>query len=260
MVHRQGGRFDGAAALVTGGAHGIGRACAVRLADEGARVAVLGLGCMGMSQSFGPRPPRDEMITFVRAAVERASPCSTPPRSTAPSTTRSWSVRRCSRSATTSSSPPSSGSPSTRTATRPASPADPSTSSSPSTSLRRLRTDSIDLLDQHRVDPDVPIEDVAGTVKEFIEAGKVLHFGDVRGRRRHDPPGPRRAARSRRCRASTRCSGASPRTRSCPRSRSSASASSRSVRSAAGFLTGQVNAETQFGEDDIRAIPSSRRA
>ena len=41
MVPRQGGRFDGAAALVTGGAHGIGRACAVRLADEGARVAVM---------------------------------------------------------------------------------------------------------------------------------------------------------------------------------------------------------------------------
>ncbi|TSE01263.1 aldo/keto reductase [Skermania sp. ID1734] len=44
-------------------------------------------------------------------------------------------------------------------------------------SLRRLRTDRIDVLYQHRVDPDVPIEDVAGTVKELIEEGKVLHFG-----------------------------------------------------------------------------------
>ena len=44
-------------------------------------------------------------------------------------------------------------------------------------SLRRLRTETIDLLYQHRVDPDVPIEDVAGTVKELIEAGKVRHFG-----------------------------------------------------------------------------------
>ena len=44
-------------------------------------------------------------------------------------------------------------------------------------SLKRLRTDRIDLLYQHRVDPKVPIEDVAGTVKELIEAGKVLHFG-----------------------------------------------------------------------------------
>src|SRR5262245_60655389 len=44
-------------------------------------------------------------------------------------------------------------------------------------SLRRLRTDRIDLLYQHRVDPDVPIEDVAGTVKELIREGKVRHFG-----------------------------------------------------------------------------------
>jgi aryl-alcohol dehydrogenase-like predicted oxidoreductase len=44
-------------------------------------------------------------------------------------------------------------------------------------SLRRLRTDSVDLLYQHRVDPEVPIEEVAGTVKELIEEGKVRHFG-----------------------------------------------------------------------------------
>ncbi len=44
-------------------------------------------------------------------------------------------------------------------------------------SLRRLRTDHIDLYYQHRVDPAVPIEDVAGTVKELVEAGKVIHFG-----------------------------------------------------------------------------------
>ena len=44
-------------------------------------------------------------------------------------------------------------------------------------SLKRLKTDHIDLLYQHRVDPNVPIEDVAGTVKELIAAGKVRHFG-----------------------------------------------------------------------------------
>ena len=44
-------------------------------------------------------------------------------------------------------------------------------------SLRRLRVEAIDLLYQHRVDPDVPIEDVAGTVKELISEGKVKHFG-----------------------------------------------------------------------------------
>ena len=44
-------------------------------------------------------------------------------------------------------------------------------------SLKRLKVDVIDLLYQHRVDPNVPIEDVAGTVKELIQAGKVKHFG-----------------------------------------------------------------------------------
>ena len=44
-------------------------------------------------------------------------------------------------------------------------------------SLKRLRTDAIDLFYQHRVDPDVPIEDVAGAVKELIAEGKVKHFG-----------------------------------------------------------------------------------
>ena len=44
-------------------------------------------------------------------------------------------------------------------------------------SLKRLKTDRIDLYYQHRVDPQVPIEDVAGAIKDLIEAGKVLHFG-----------------------------------------------------------------------------------
>nr|WP_238812939.1 aldo/keto reductase [Paraburkholderia sp. SG-MS1] len=43
--------------------------------------------------------------------------------------------------------------------------------------LKRLRTDCIDLLDQHRIDPDVPTEDVAGAVKDLIQQGKVNHFG-----------------------------------------------------------------------------------
>ena len=101
-------------------------------------------------------------------------------------------------------------------------------------SLRRLRTDAIDLLYQHRVDPDVPIEDVAGTVKELIEAGKVHHFGLSEAGRRRRSAAPTPCSRSRPCRASTPSSGASPRTRSCRPSRSSASASCRSARSDAG--------------------------
>ena len=60
-------------------------------------------------------------------------------------------------------------------------------------SLRRLGVDTIDLFYQHRVDPDVPIEDVAGAVGELVAAGKVRALRPVRGRRRHDPPRPRGA-------------------------------------------------------------------
>jgi pyridoxine 4-dehydrogenase len=87
-------------------------------------------------------------------------------------------------------------------------------------SLGRLKIDRIDLLYQHRVDPDVPIEEVAGTVKELIGEGKVKHFGlseaGAQTIRRATP-----FSRSPRSRASTRCGGGSPRKRSCPPSRSS---------------------------------------
>ena len=61
-------------------------------------------------------------------------------------------------------------------------------------SLQRLRTDRIDLLYQHRVDPNVPIEDVAGTVKELIDAGQGQALRPLRGRRADDPPRARRPA------------------------------------------------------------------
>ncbi|EPX87743.1 putative oxidoreductase [Rubellimicrobium thermophilum DSM 16684] len=82
-------------------------------------------------------------------------------------------------------------------------------------SLRRLRRDRIDLFYQHRVDPAVPIEEVAGTVAALIAEGKVAHFGLSEAgvatiRRAHAVcPVPR-------CKASIRCSGASPRRKSCP--------------------------------------------
>ena len=82
--------------------------------------------------------------------------------------------------------------------TRPARPeldSRPETISAASTTrCRRLRTDTIDLLYQHRVDPNVPIEDVAGTVKELIEEGKVRHFGLSEAGVADDPPRARRPA------------------------------------------------------------------
>ena len=61
-------------------------------------------------------------------------------------------------------------------------------------SLKRLKVETIDLLYQHRVDPDVPIEDVAGAVKELIQQGKVKHFGLSEAGAQDDPPRARRAA------------------------------------------------------------------
>ena len=61
-------------------------------------------------------------------------------------------------------------------------------------SLKRLRVEAIDLFYQHRVDPDVPIEDVAGAVKDLIQAGKVKHFGLSEAGAEHHPPGTRRPA------------------------------------------------------------------
>jgi len=162
-------------------------------------------------------------------------------------------VRHCNRSARMSSSPPSSGSRTTRTASRPASPADPTTSAPPSRApFRRLRTDVIDLLYQHRVDPDVPIEDVAGTVKELIEAGKVHHFGlseaSVATIRRAHAVQPVTALES-----EYSLFWREPEDEILPALGDLGIGFVPFSPLGRGVLTGQVTAATQFGEGDIRA-------
>src|ERR1700744_5243307 len=95
-------------------------------------------------------------------------------------------------------------------------------------SLRRLGTDHIDLYYQHRVDPDVPIEETVGAMGELVEAGKVRFIGLSEA-----APERIRRARCRRCRASTRCGRVTPRTRCCRRCASWGSASCPIRRSAA---------------------------
>ena len=105
-------------------------------------------------------------------------------------------------------------------------------------SLRRLGVDVIDLLYQHRVDPDVPIEDVAGTVKELDRGRQGPALRAVRGGRRHHPPRARRPARHR---AAERVLALVARAREGGARRpsgSSGSGSSRTARSGKGFLTG----------------------
>jgi aryl-alcohol dehydrogenase-like predicted oxidoreductase len=142
-------------------------------------VSALGFGCMGMSQSFGPNPgDRSQMIGLLRTAVDRGvtffdtaevygpfvneelvGEALAPVRDQVVIATKFGFAFDADGRQTGLSSQPDH----IRQAVE--------------GSLRRLGTDHIDLLYQHRVDPQVPIEDVAGTVKELIAAGKVGHFG-----------------------------------------------------------------------------------
>ncbi|UOG73474.1 aldo/keto reductase [Hymenobacter tibetensis] len=150
------------------------------LGQTGLQVSALGLGCMGMSWSYGPPKDKQEMIQLLRAAVERGVTFFDTAEVYGPlvneelvgealapfkgevviatkfgfqagrGDTNRWSVVT----------------------------SDPKhLKQVAEASLKRLRVEAIDLFYQHRVDPNVPIEDVAGAVKELIQEGKVKHFG-----------------------------------------------------------------------------------
>jgi aryl-alcohol dehydrogenase-like predicted oxidoreductase len=141
-------------------------------------VSAVGLGCMGMSFSYNPPfPGRQEMIALIRTAVDRGVTFFDTAQVYGPFTNEELvgealePVRDQVVIATKFGFDLADGQ-SRGLDSRPE-----TIRSSVEGSLKRLRTDTIDLLYQHRVDPDVPIEDVAGTVKELIDAGKVRHFG-----------------------------------------------------------------------------------
>jgi aryl-alcohol dehydrogenase-like predicted oxidoreductase len=148
-----------------------------RVLGQGLEVSGIGLGCMGMSQSFPPIPARKDSIALIHAAVERGvtffdtaqvygpfdneeivGEALEPFRDQVTIATKFGFELSTGQSRGTDSRPET-------------------IRSSVEDSLRRLRTDHIDLLYQHRVDPNVPIEEVAGTVKELIGQGKIRHFG-----------------------------------------------------------------------------------
>jgi len=147
-----------------------------RTLGTGLEVSALGLGCMGLSQAFPPFPEKREGIALVRAAVQRGVTFFDTAQVYGPFTNEELvgealeHVRDRVVIATKFGFDLESG--------RGGLDSTPETiRRSVEASLKRLRTDTIDLLYQHRVDPDVPIEDVAGTVKELVDAGKVKHFG-----------------------------------------------------------------------------------
>lgn len=139
-------------------------------------VSAIGLGCMGISRGFGPSGPKAEMIALIRSAVERGvsffdtaeaygdneelvGEALAPFGGQVVIATKFGFAFDASGNVTGLNSRPDN----IRQVT--------------DTSLRRLRVPAIELLYQHRVDKEVPIEEVAGTVKELIDAGKVKHFG-----------------------------------------------------------------------------------
>src|SRR5881227_2314811 len=148
-----------------------------KLGKSNLEVSAPGLGCMGMSQSYGLPPDKQAMISLIRTAVERGvtffdtaeiygpytneelvGEALAPVRAQVVIATK-FGVGRVAAGQQAQDSRPE------------------RIKQSVEGSLKRLRTDVIDLYYQHRVDPNVPIEDVAGTVKELIAQGKVKHFG-----------------------------------------------------------------------------------
>lgn len=151
-----------------------------KLGNGGLEVSAIGLGCMGMSQSYGLPGDKQEMIALIRHAVERGVTFFDTAEVYGPFVNEELvgealaPVRNQVVIATKFgfAADPNGG------------PGLPLANSQPAHikwavegSLRRLRVEVIDLLYQHRVDPNVPIEDVAGAVKELIQEGKVKHFG-----------------------------------------------------------------------------------
>lgn len=150
------------------------------LGTTGLQVSALGFGCMGLSSGYGPATDRQQAVTLLRAAVERGvtffdtaevygpwvnehvvGEALAPFREQVVIATKfGWNIDQ------------STGEHRGGVNSRPE-----QIRQSVEGSLRRLRVEAIDLYYQHRVDPNVPIEDVAGTVRDLIAEGKVKHFG-----------------------------------------------------------------------------------
>jgi aryl-alcohol dehydrogenase-like predicted oxidoreductase len=148
-----------------------------KLGNSGLEVSAIGLGCMGMSFAFPPFPEKKEMIALLQAAYEQGVTFFDTAEMYGPYTNEELlgealaPIRNEVVIATKFGFNIVDGK-MTGVNSRP-----DNIRKVAEESLKRLRTDVIDLFYQHRVDPNVPIEDVAGTVKDLINEGKVKHFG-----------------------------------------------------------------------------------
>jgi aryl-alcohol dehydrogenase-like predicted oxidoreductase len=150
------------------------------LGNSNLEVSALGLGCMGMSSAYGPAADKQEMITLIRAAVERGVTFFDTAEAYGPFVNEELVGEALAplRDQVVIATKfgfdldPNTGSRSGGVNSRPE-----HVKAVAEASLKRLNVESIDLFYQHRVDPNVPIEETAGAVKELIQAGKVKHFG-----------------------------------------------------------------------------------
>jgi aryl-alcohol dehydrogenase-like predicted oxidoreductase len=152
-----------------------------KLGKSNLEVSALGLGCMGMSFSYGEPKDKKEMISLIRTAVDRGITFFDTAEVYGPFTNEELVGEALAPLRDRVVIATKFGFDVSSKEHRPGAAA---VNSQPEHvkqavegSLKRLRVDTIDLLYQHRVDPNVPIEDVAGTVKELIQAGTVKHFG-----------------------------------------------------------------------------------
>jgi aryl-alcohol dehydrogenase-like predicted oxidoreductase len=151
-----------------------------KLGKAGLEVSAIGFGCMGMSMSYGPAGDRQEMVALLRAAVERGVTFFDTAEVYGPFTNEELVGEALSPFRQRVVIATKFGFKLDRSGQRTSMGLDSRPEHIKQVaegSLKRLKTDVIDLLYQHRVDPDVPIEDVAGAVKELIQQGKVKHFG-----------------------------------------------------------------------------------
>jgi aryl-alcohol dehydrogenase-like predicted oxidoreductase len=148
------------------------------LGKTGLEVSAIGLGCMGLSFGLGPATDRKQAIQVIRTAVERGVTLFDTAEAYGPFTNEDLvgealqPVRNQVRICTKFGFAINDKGEMTGLDSRPG-----HIREVVEASLKRLRTDHIDLLYQHRVDPNVPIEDVAATIRDLIAEGKVLHFG-----------------------------------------------------------------------------------
>jgi len=223
-----------------------------RLGKSGLEVSALGLGCMGLSYGYGPATDRETAIALIRGAFERGvtffdtaeaysqganealvGEAVAPFRDQVVIATKFGFVDGLVAKGLDSRPE------NIRAVTE--------------ASLKHLKTDTIDLLYQHRVDPNVPMEDVAGTVKDLIQAGKVKHFGlseaGVKSIRAAHAVQPVAALQS-----EYSLFWREPETDILPVLEELGIGFVPFSPLGKGFLTGKIDAATQFGDGDFRAV------